>query len=111
MVSVVDFWLLFNPFVIFLVALAVALLLYWWGGVLAPPLQPYGHKLDMYTGGEPPKRQNMRPSYDFFHIALFFTVLHVAAVVLVTAPTGVGSWLALIYLGILSLAVAALVWR
>jgi NADH:ubiquinone oxidoreductase subunit 3 (subunit A) len=106
-----DTWLLFSPFAIFIVALAAAILLYWWGGLLAPPLQPYGHKLEMYTGGEAPRSQEIRPSYSFFHIALFFTVLHVAAVVLVTAPLGSGSLIALIYLAILSIAVAALAWR
>lgn len=107
----VDTALLFNPITIFLSALAISFLLYLWGRALAPPPQPYGHKLEMYTGGEAPKRQEVRPSYRFFHIALFFTVLHVAAVVLITSPSGSGAWLALIYLGALSIALAALIWR
>jgi hypothetical protein len=65
----------------------------------------------MYVGGEaPPAGQNL-PSYHLYHVAVFFTLLHVAVLVLATAPSGPGAWAALLYLGILSLAVVALVWR
>ena len=103
-----DLVALFNPFVIFGVALLVGLLLFAWGRTLAPPFHPEGHKREMYTGGEAPKKQTVRPGYEFFHIALFFTVFHVAALVLVTAPGAEASWLALAYLGLLALAVYAL---
>lgn len=78
---------------------------------MAPPSQPGRHKLEMYTGGEAPKEQEIRPSYRFYHLALFFTLLHVAILVLVTVPSGPAAWLAFLYLGIISLAVAALIWR
>ena len=104
----VDELLIFNPVTVFLVALSAAFLLWLWGRALAPPPTPSGHKLEMYTGGEAPKKQTVRPGYEFFHIALFFTVFHVAALVLVTAPGGVAAWLALIYLGLLGIAVVAL---
>lgn len=107
----VDTVLLFNPITLFLAALFVGLLLYAWGGVLAPKPRPYGHKQEMYTGGEAPKVQEVRPSYRFYEIALFFTLLHVAALVLVTAPGGATAWVAFLYLGILVLAVLALIWR
>jgi NADH:ubiquinone oxidoreductase subunit 3 (subunit A) len=100
-----------NPVTLFLGALLVAGLLYLWGRSMAPPSQPGGYKQQMYTGGEAPKEQEIRPSYRFYHIALFFTILHVALLVLVTVPSGPAAWLALTYLGIISLAVAALVWR
>ena len=103
-----DLVWLFNPFVIFGVALLVGLLLFAWGRALAPPFKPEGHKREMYTGGEAPSKQTVRPGYQFFHIALFFTVFHVAALVLVTAPGAEASWLALAYLGLLALAVYAL---
>ncbi len=106
-----DDFLIFNPITIFLVTLLAAVLLYLWGRALAPPLTPEGHKLEMYTGGEAPVVQEMRPSYQFFHIALFFTVLHVAALILVTAHTGASGLLIAIYLGVVSIAIAALVWR
>lgn len=102
---------LINPLTLFLAALGLGLLLYLWGTAMAPPSHPEGHKLEMYTGGEAPTPQEVRPSYRFYHIALFFTVLHVAVLVLVTAPSGISAWLALAYLGTISLAIAALIWR
>jgi len=107
----VDASLIFNPITIFLASLFVVYLLYLWGRSLAPPPTPYGHKQEMYTGGEAAKEQEVRPGYQFFHIALFFTVLHVAALVLVTAHTGASALLIAIYLGVVSLAIAALIWR
>ena len=107
----VEAAVLFNPAVLFLMSLGVAYLLYRWGRAMAPPFRAEGHKAEMYTGGEPPKEQEVRPSYRLYHIALFFTLLHAAVLLLATAPTGPGAWLALLYLGILSLAIVALVWR
>lgn len=107
----VDISLILNPITLFLAATLVAILLYLWGRALAPAPNPTGHKLEMYTGGEAPKEQEMQPSYRFFHIALFFTLLHVAVIVLVTAPGGTPALLAMTYLGVLCIAVAALIWR
>jgi NADH:ubiquinone oxidoreductase subunit 3 (subunit A) len=108
---VVDVALIFNPITLFFASLLVVVILYLWGRSMAPPPTPYGYKQDMYTGGEPVKVQEVRPGYQFFHIALFFTVLHVAALVLVTVHTGTPVLLIAIYLGVVVLAVAALVWR
>ena len=104
-------FLVFNPLTIFLVGLAAALLLFRWGRVLSPPPTPTGHKMEMYTGGEAPKPQELRPGYDFFHVALFYTVLHVAALILVTAPLGASGYLVAVDFGAMALAVAALIWR
>jgi NADH:ubiquinone oxidoreductase subunit 3 (subunit A) len=102
--------LLSAPVTVFLAALGLVLLLYLWGGILAPPRKPGGAKEEMYTGGEKPPRQVVRPSYQFYHVALFFTVVHIGVLVLATA-TGPPMWVALAYLGILATAVAALPWR
>lgn len=107
----VDASLAFTPITVFLVALLAAAILYRWGRALAPPPTPVGHKMEMYTGGEAPKAQEVRPSYGFFHVALFYTVLHVAALILVTAPGGVSGFLVAVYFGAIALAVAALSWR
>jgi len=102
--------LLATPLVLFLASLAFALLLYLWGGVLAPRRRPGGAKEEMYTGGERPPKQPVRPSYQFYHVALFFTLLHLAAIVLATSTGGV-AWVALAYLGTIAVALAALTWR
>ncbi len=103
--------LIFNPITLFFASLLVVAILWLWGRSMAPPPTPYGHKQEMYTGGEPVKDQEVRPGYQFFHVALFFTVLHVAALVLVTAHTGAPVLLIAIYLGVVCLAIAALIWR
>ena len=102
---------IWNPGTIFLVTLAVAGLLYLWGRAMAPKATPAPHKREMYTGGEAPKPQEIRPSYAFFHVAFFFTVLHVAALILVTAISGASGLLIAIYFGAVALAIAALSWR
>jgi NADH:ubiquinone oxidoreductase subunit 3 (subunit A) len=102
---------LLSPFVVFASALAVVGILYLWGRALAPPAAPGGHKRESYTGGEAPRGSDVRPSYEFFHTALFFTVLHVAALFVVTAVGGPSVMLALLYLGVVAFAVAALVRR
>lgn len=102
--------LIIAPVTVFLVALGLAALLYLWGGTLAPPPKPVGAKGEMYTGGERPPRQVVRPSYQLYHIALFFTLLHIGVLVLATA-TGPAMWIALAYLGTIATAVAALTWR
>ena len=99
-----------TPLVLFLAALAFAAILYRWGGALAPRRKPEGAKEEMYTGGEMAPKQVVRPSYQFYHIALFFTLLHVAALVLATFP-GTAAWVALAYLGTIAVALAALTWR
>jgi len=103
--------LLLAPFMVFAAALAVGTMLYLWGRAIAPRASPGGHKQEMYTGGEAPRETDPRPSYQFFHAALFFTVLHVAALFLVTAAGGSAAVLPLLYLGILVVALAALVRR
>lgn len=95
-------------FLLFGAGLVVATLLYAWGRSLAPPGTLATHKREMYTGGEAPRAQEVRPSYEFYQVALFFTILHVAALVLVTAPGGDAVWLALLYLGLIGLALVAL---
>ena len=39
-----------------------------------------------YIGGEVATAQVWQPGYQFFYVALFFTVVHVAALVLATSP-------------------------
>ena len=103
--------LLASPIVWFAAMIAVGWLLYAWASRVAPPFQPEGSKTKSFTGGEAIPGAAYQPGYQFFHVALFFTVLHVAALVLVTAHTGTSALLIAIYLGVVSLAVAALVWR
>jgi len=88
--------------------IAVGWLLYAWASRVAPPFQPEGSKTKSFTGGEAIPGAAYQPGYQFFHVALFFTLMHVAAIVVATAPGGVVPWAAFVYLGIVALAVVVL---
>ncbi|HKZ99512.1 MAG TPA: hypothetical protein VJ326_07990 [Thermoplasmata archaeon] len=85
-------------------------LVYAWSGRVAPRFRPTGGKAKAYTGGEDLPGQAYRPGYAFFHVALLFTILHVAAIVLATAPRGAIPWAALAYLLVVGLSVPVLRW-
>ena len=73
----------------FFVFVAIAYGLYRWGDVLAPKLKDEGGKLAQYACGEDVSAQKFQVSYKlFFYAALFFTMMHVAALVIATIPGG-----------------------
>ncbi len=100
-----------SPAVMVALAFCAGLLLYAWSKMIAPPSVPCANKLMPYVGGEAAEPQVFLPGYQFFYIALFFTVVHVAALVLVTAPPGAPLWGPLGYLLILAVAVIILRWE
>jgi NADH:ubiquinone oxidoreductase subunit 3 (subunit A) len=74
-----------SPLFIFALTLMVAWLLYSLGGKMAPRFVSEGGKVKAYTGGEDIPGKKQRVSYQFYHLALIFTVLHVTTVVIATA--------------------------
>jgi hypothetical protein len=64
-----------------------------------------------YVDGEAAQAQVFLPGYQFFYVALFFTVVHVAALVLATAPADAPLWGPLGYLAIMAVAVMVLRWE
>lgn len=99
-----------SPLLWFAVLVAVGWLAYLWAGRVAPPFRPVGSKAKAFTGGEALPGQAYQPGYQFFHVALFFTIMHVAAIVIATAPPTVLLWAAAGYVAIISLAVMVLRW-
>ena len=87
-----------SPLFVFLLCLLAALILYWLGGKMAPRFAAEGGKAKAYTGGEdiPGKKQHM--SYQFYHLALIFTVLHVTTLVVATAFLAGAGVIAMFYL-------------
>ena len=57
------------------------------------------------------KPRPVLPGYQFFYVALFFTVVHVAALFIAIAPPGAPLWATLGYLGIVAVAITALRWE
>lgn len=104
-----DVWA--SPFVVFALAVAAGYLLYLWSRRIAPRPAPVGDKTMPYVGGEPAPARSLQPGYGFFTVALFFTLVHVAALVLATMPPGALPWGAIGYLGIVGTAVIVLRWE
>jgi NADH-quinone oxidoreductase subunit A len=107
--SVTD--VLVSPFAIFGVAIAIAWLMYFWSRGIAPASTGSVNKQMPYVGGESAEAQAYQPGYQFFYVALFFTLVHVAALVLATMPTGILPWAAMGYLGIVAVGILILRWE
>ena len=103
--------ILTSPFVIFGVAIAIGYLMYFWSRTIAPTPAGGGDKRMPYVGGEPAVAQAFQPGYQFFYVALFFTLVHVAALVLATMPHDILPWAAVGYLGVVAVAIMILRWE
>lgn len=104
--------ILLSPPIAFLVFLAAALGLYALGRGMAPKLTKAGGKLTTYACGEDIPGVKIQFGYRlFFFVALFFTMMHVAALVIATVPAGKIVFFALFYLVMIFLSVMALVTR
>ncbi|OGS64280.1 MAG: hypothetical protein A3K59_02330 [Euryarchaeota archaeon RBG_19FT_COMBO_69_17] len=100
-----------SPFVVFGLAVLVGYAMYFWSRRVAPASTYSVAKTMPYVGGEPFSGQAYQPGYQFYYVALFFTLIHVAALVLATMPAGVLPWAAVGYLAIVALAVLILRWK
>lgn len=100
-----------SPLLIMAFAVAIGCIIYAWSRTIAPPFTPTPNKTMSYVGGEIAEAQVCQPGYQFFYVALFFTVVHVAALVLATAPPDAPLWGPLGYLAIMAVAVTVLRWE
>ena len=104
--------ILLSPPVAFVLFLAAALLLYRLGRRMAPKMTKVGGKLTSYACGEDMPGTKIQFGYRmFFFVALFFTIMHVAALVLATVPAGKIVLFAALYLAVIFLSIMALVTR
>jgi len=103
--------MIFSPFVIYGIAMGAGLLIYLWSRRIAPPSTDTGDKRMPYVGGEAWQDQAYQPSYRFFYVAIFFTLAHVAALVVATAPASAGPFAGIGYLAIIAVAVMVLRWE
>ena len=100
-----------SPFVLYGVALGIGLLIYLWARSFAPSPPDTGDKRMPYVGGEAWEAQAYQPSYQFFYVAIFFTLAHVAALVIATAPPSASLVATVGYLVIIAVAVMVLRWE
>ena len=97
-----------SPVLIFAVALLFAWAFYWLGGKMSPRFLIEGGKAKAYTGGENIPGRQQHVSYQFYHLALIFTVLHVTTLVVATAFLAGAGIAAIFYLLIGATAVVVL---
>jgi NADH:ubiquinone oxidoreductase subunit 3 (subunit A) len=106
--------MLLTPLAGFVLFGVVAYGLYRLGDLVAPKLKDVGGKLAQYACGEDVPAQKFQLSYKlFFYAALFFTMMHVAALVIATIPAGIPvlAIAGLCYLAMIVLSITALVLR
>lgn len=103
---------LLSPPVAFLFFLAAAFGLYALGRGMAPKPDRTPGKISTYACGENLPGVKVQFGYRlFFFIALFFTIMHVAVLVIATVPDGTIAFFALFYLVMIFLSVLSLVTR
>ena len=89
------------------VALAIMLgmgyLIYFIGGKMACPGTPSEGKLKNYACGQDMPGEKLKQKYGFFHIAFFFTMLHVGALVIATLPNVAGELQQAFFMGLIYL--------
>jgi len=96
------------PIVAFLVILVIVYLGYLLTGSWGPKYKKEKYKKQSYACGEDYQGGKLHHSYNFFHIAFFFTVLHVGALLITTAPVGSMALLGLVLIGAMALTAFAL---
>ena len=100
-------FLLYPP-IAFLILLLIGYLIYRLSGALGPKPNMIEGKLSTYACGEDIPGRKVQYSYHLFHFAFFFTVLHVAALVIATVPSGSIAMVGIVYLLIALIAVVVL---
>ena len=104
--------ILLAPPLAFLLFLAIFYVIYFLAGRMAPKLTAVGGKLKSYACGEDIPGAKVQFGYRlFFFIALFFTMMHVAALVIATIPGGKVAFFGILYLLMIFLSIMALVTR
>ena len=103
-----DIYLL-SPIFTFVVALVVVYFIYLIAGTLGPKdVKKTKYKLENYACGEAHPVEKAYQSYGFFHVAFFFTVLHVGALLIATAPSDEGAVIGIILIASMALTAFAL---
>jgi hypothetical protein len=100
-------FLLYPP-IAFLIFLLIGYLIYTLSRALGPKPSMEKGKLSTYACGEDIPGQKVQHAYHLFHFAFFFTILHVAALVIATVPSGSIALVGIVYLFIALIAVVIL---
>ncbi len=105
-----DINILLSPPIAFGLFMVFAGLFYLFGKLLAPKFKPEQGKTDVYACGEEFKADHFKFGYGKFYVAaLFFTIMHVAALTVATVPAGVTAYKAIAYLFTIAVSIFILV--
>ncbi len=103
--------LLFPP-VAFTLFILVGVLLYMFGALLAEKSEGNKEKNYQYACGEDVPAAKVQPDYTlFFPFAIFFTIIHVTALIMATIPVGNMALMGILYLAGVSISLYTLVVR
>ena len=98
------------PPIAFLVMLALAWGIMWFAKGLAPKSRPEHGKFRHYACGEDMEMGPIQPNYSrFFIVAFAYSMIHVAALMIITIPSGVGALIGAVYLSIVFFAAMAFI--
>lgn len=104
--------ILFFPPVAFAIFLLVGLLIYMFGALLAAKGNESPGKRTQYACGEDVPAAKVQPDYSFFFpFAIFFTIIHVTALIMATIPAGNLALMGILYLAGVSISLYTLVAR
>ena len=104
--------ILLSPLISFVIFLLIYFVFYRISAGLAPKGKATAGKLTTYACGEDIPGYKIQFGYRrFFFVALFFTMMHVAALVVATVPKGPLVYFGIFYLGMIFLSILALITR
>ncbi|NLW47021.1 MAG: hypothetical protein GXY86_06760 [Firmicutes bacterium] len=87
------------PPVAFMIFFTLGSLIYFSGSRLAAKGKKSGEKKTQYACGEDVPAQRVQPDYSaFFPFALFFSIIHVTALIMATLPSGKNALIGVLYL-------------
>jgi NADH:ubiquinone oxidoreductase subunit 3 (subunit A) len=99
---------IFYPIITFLIFLLLVYFLYIFFGRFSPKFKDSKYKLKNYACGEDYPSGQRQQSHDLFRVAFFFTILHVGALLIATAPISQWAFLGIVLIGSMSVTALAL---
>jgi NADH:ubiquinone oxidoreductase subunit 3 (subunit A) len=101
--------ILLSPPVAFLICLVLSAALYGLGRLVEEKGKPSAGKYEPYACGEEYHAVKTEFGYKRFYVAaIFFTIMHVAALTIATMPSGSGAFRALVYLVVIAASISCL---
>lgn len=100
--------ILLYPPISFVIFLIVGYFIYSFSKALRPKSTMGEEKLTTYACGENIPGRKVKHSYHFFRFAFFFTILHIAVLIIATVRSGLTALLGIAYLIVLLLVVVIL---